>query len=181
MQTLPLYLLALLWISCGDHNSKKNAGFDNPSPDAMGQSTDPDKSISEGAGEKPAPPPSPNTEKPLTPKPLETPTTVWTLSLSDSTHPREHDKLIGVQIRPRLVTGNLFRKPFLAAICEDKTLLEAPFAISPDSFGTLLQPSLNLPKDRICPSEIKITVQLHGITVDIGDVIVSDVIGGPAS
>ncbi len=104
---------------------------------------------------------------------------LFTLPAAEAGLVRNAAKLISLEIKPLKVTSAAGLKgSFLSATCgstvisKSKVILLTEAGERDHSF----QPAIVVPADVVCPEEIKVSLDVYGFDVELGDVLVADVV-----
>ncbi len=92
---------------------------------------------------------------------------------------RSASKIIAVSIKPTKVTSFTAIIPsVLVARCKDSEVGSSKVELLVDKGvdGPKYQPSVVIPSNAICDGEIKVTLEVFGLEVELGDALIADVV-----
>jgi hypothetical protein len=92
---------------------------------------------------------------------------------------RSASKIIAISIKPTKVTSFTAILPsVLVARCKDSEVGSSKVELLVDkgTDGPKYQPSVVIPSSAICDGEIKVTLEVFGLEVELGDALIADVV-----
>lgn len=183
MKLAQMLLIFSFAASCSDSKSAKPVPEEQPKVVKLDESS-------------PAPTVTPTPVPAPTATPSPTPTSIpsvkikstfslFTFSAQESGFARAAGKIVSVSIKPLKVTSSAgINGSLLTAKCGTEVIAQSKvFLLTNDrETGANYMPSIVIPPDVVCASEIAVTIAIYGFDVELGDVNVADVVSvGKAS
>ncbi|HYX31606.1 MAG TPA: hypothetical protein VE954_00740 [Oligoflexus sp.] len=175
--------IAVIFISCSDSKSSKT---DPIVPEVVPQAVAPQD---ETSGSNPVPTPTatpvPTGSDRSEPVKIKKTFSLFTLPAADAGLARSAAKVISLTIKPLKVTSFAgIKGSFLSANCGSSVITKSKVILltDDDELAPTFHPAIVIPADVLCSEEIKVNLDVYGFDVELGDVLVADVVsvGKPA-
>jgi len=178
MKKISLVLgLTMLFVGCSDSKSSKPDPVDAPK---VSQAVAPQNGTS---GSNPSPTPTANPAPATTgsnePVKIKSTFSLFALPAADASLVRNAAKVISLTIKPLKVTSSAgINGSFLFANCGSTVIAKSKVILLTERSGSEsnFQPAIVIPSDVVCPEEIKVSLDIYGFDVELGDVLVADVV-----
>ncbi len=105
--------------------------------------------------------------------------TLYAMSAQDSGVIRGAGKIIAISIKPTRVTSfSAIIPSLLKANCSDTVVGQSKVELLVDKVkdAPIYHPSVVIPPDDVCNDEIKVTLEVFGLDVELGNVLIADVV-----
>ncbi len=168
-------LVFLLALSCSSAKQDKAAADDQVANQTETENTDKGTPVPSD----PLPVAIVPATQPATQPPIKTAYSLYSIAKSEASQIRSSGKVVSVSIKPIKVTSALGLLPsIISAKCGETIIAQTKTELLTNSRNNeaLYQPSIVIPSDFICDADINVSLVINGYQVELGDVIVADVV-----
>ncbi|HYX33683.1 MAG TPA: hypothetical protein VE954_11260 [Oligoflexus sp.] len=181
MKTSLVILVTIFFVSnCSSEKSSKPAPSDQPEPNIAEVGT-PVPSASPTPLPTPTPKasPVPNDSGNVTPAKTKSTFSLFTLTAQESNRVRSAGKIVSVSINPVKVTSLTALIPSLMTVyCSNEVIAQTKVELQEKDRENepAYRPSVLIPADAACNTEMQVKLDVFGFEVELGDVIVADAV-----
>ncbi|HEY9664407.1 MAG TPA: hypothetical protein V6C65_38675 [Allocoleopsis sp.] len=103
---------------------------------------------------------------------------LYTMPFAEANLSRSSDRFVAISVKPTKVTSASGLSPSLmSVICNEKIITQTKTEfLKNDAADPLYQPSVIIPADATCDGDIKVVLEIRGFDVELGDVLVGNVV-----